>query len=286
MTNKVPVYWGNKVIAVPALVLLIAGGVPLTYVLIQSFAIWDAHHPIGWGTAQAYKEILEPHRMVALLRIVRRALIIATLDIIIAAPMSYLLVRHLSSDKRRLLMFCLMLPFFTSEVIRAFSWRMILGTNGIVNQVKAWIIPQSKPVEWLLFSEVGVIIVLVAGTLTFAIFPTVLALSRVPNVLWTVSDEMGATRRTEFFRIALPLSKLGLATGWIITFMFALNASVEVIVIGGTNQVSVIQMITSLESAGKLADVFALTVILLVLLSFIIVAVLLAIRIKRASRLI
>jgi putative spermidine/putrescine transport system permease protein len=286
VSNNVPAYWGNKVFAIPALVLLIAGGVPLTYVLIQSFAIWDAHYPIGWGSVQAYKEILEPHRMVALLRVVQRALIVATVDTIIAAPMSYLLVRKLSANKRRVLMFCLMLPFFTSEVIRAFSWRMILGTNGIMNQVKAWIIPQTEPVEGLLFSEAGVIIVLVAGTLTFAIFPAVLVLSRVPNVLWTVSNEMGATRWTEFFRIALPLSKLGLATGWIITFMFAFNASVEVIVIGGTTQVSVIQMIASLESAGKLADVFALTAILLVLLSLIILAVLLAMRIKRASRLI
>jgi len=270
----------------PALLLLIAGCLPLTYVLVESFAIWDAHYPIAWGSLQAYKDILELHRVVALLRIVQRALMVATVDTIIAAPMSYLLVRMLSPHKRRLLMFSLMLPFFTSEVIRAFSWRMILGTNGIVNHIKAWILPQTDPMEWLLFSEVGVIIVLVTGTLTFAIFPTVLVLSRVPNALWTVSSEMGATRRTEFFRIALPLSKLGLATGWIITFMFALNASVEVIVIGGTTQVSVIQMIASLESAGKLADVFALTMILLVLVSLIISAVLLAIRIRRASRMI
>jgi len=170
----------------------------------------------------------------AVFRTVKLSLIVVFLCIIIGYPVAYYLTIMVEKqiNSMTLLMLCI-IPFFTSLVIRALAWVPMLGIYGFVNRILMWLHIVDQPVEWLLFSEFGVVLVMTHLYVVFIVGPITFSLSRIDPYLIDAAKDLGANFFTIFRRVILPLSLPGLAAGTIFVFVMAMGDFATYGIVGG-----------------------------------------------------
>jgi len=134
------------------------------------------------------------------------------------------------------LVFLVVLPILTSVVVRTFAWIVILGREGIANDVLRTLRIVDEPVP-LLFTEAGVITVLAQVQMPLMVLPLFATLSRIDPNLGDASAALGAGAWRTFFRVTLPLSAPGLVAGCILVFSACATAFVTQTLIGGARLV-------------------------------------------------
>ena len=272
-------YFGNACFLFPAAFFLLVGVVPFVIVALQSLSSLDSAGRLSVGASlEGYRDILQMYRLSVLAQIVRRALLVGTLDVILAIPVGYVLVRLLRPSYRTACLVLFTVPFFSSDVTRAFAWTVVLGNHGLVNRLLVAGGVVSRPVEWFIFDEFAVVVALVSSTISFAIFPIVVRLLTIQSSVWLASADLGISRATEFFGVALPLSIPGIMFGWIACFVVTVGSSAEAAMLGGTHQASLARVISDLESARKLSAVFALCTVSVLLVMFVVFVAVMALR--------
>ncbi|MBI4274812.1 MAG: ABC transporter permease [Rhizobiales bacterium] len=130
------------------------------------------------------------------------------------------------------LIFLVILPILTSVVVRTFSWIVILGRQGILNQIVLGLGLSHEPVQ-LLFTEVGVVIVLAQVQMPLMVLPILTVLTRVDTNLADASRALGAGEWRTLWRVTLPLSLPGIVAGCILTYSACVTAFVTQTLIGG-----------------------------------------------------
>jgi putative spermidine/putrescine transport system permease protein len=130
------------------------------------------------------------------------------------------------------LVFLVVLPIVTSVVVRTFSWIVILGRQGILNQIAMGLGLTAEPLR-LLFTEAGVVIVLAQVQMPLMVLPILTVLSRIDPNLADASRALGAGEWRTFWRITVPLSLPGVVAGCILTFSACVTAFVTQTLIGG-----------------------------------------------------
>lgn len=130
------------------------------------------------------------------------------------------------------LIFLVVLPILTSVVVRTFSWIVILGRHGILNQIVLALGLSDQPLR-LLYSEVGVIMVLAQVQMPLMVLPILTVLSRIDPNLLDASRALGAGEWRTLWRITLPLSMPGIVAGCILTYAACITAFVTQTLIGG-----------------------------------------------------
>ena len=130
------------------------------------------------------------------------------------------------------LVFLVVLPILTSVVVRTFAWIVILGREGLVNDVLRWLRVVDEPVP-LLFTETGVVAVLAQVQMPLMVLPLLATLSRIDRNLADASAALGAGAWRTFYRVTLPLSTPGLVAGCILVFSACATAFVTQTLIGG-----------------------------------------------------
>ena len=134
------------------------------------------------------------------------------------------------------LVFLVVLPILTSVVVRTFAWIVILGREGLLNDVLRALRIVDQPVP-LLFTETGVIAVLAQVQMPLMVLPLLGTLSRIDPNLRDASAALGAGAWRTFFRVTLPLSTPGLVAGCILVFSACATAFVTQTLIGGARLV-------------------------------------------------
>jgi putative spermidine/putrescine transport system permease protein len=134
------------------------------------------------------------------------------------------------------LVFVVVLPILTSVVVRTFAWIVILGRQGVMNDVLRALHVVDQPVP-LLFTEAGVITVLAQVQMPLMVLPLFATLSRIDPNLGDASAALGAGAWRTFFRVTLPLSTPGLVAGCILVFSACATAFVTQTLIGGARHV-------------------------------------------------
>jgi putative spermidine/putrescine transport system permease protein len=249
-------------LAAPALMVLVGLSVaPLVVVLIWSFWRWDPS--IYWIrpdlSPDAYVAIFTTGRFDVLLRSAALALIAASLSVLIGFPIAYYLYRVATERVRVLLLMLLVIPFLTSYIIRTFSWRFVLGRNGIVNNLLLSLGLIHEPMEWLLFSNFSVEIGLLSSYFPFVIFPILLAFRRVDPSLFHASQDLGAGFWPTLRYVVLPLTKPGIFAGFLFVLVLALGSSVEVQLLGGAGQSMISIMIDDVMRVLNFPLAFAIS---------------------------
>ena len=135
-----------------------------------------------------------------------------------------------------LLVFAVVLPILTSVVVRTFAWIVILGREGIMNDLLRALHIVDQPVP-LLFTETGVITVLAQVQMPLMVLPLFATLSRIDPNLADASAALGAGAWRTFFRVTVPLSTPGLVAGCILVFSACATAFVTQTLIGGARLV-------------------------------------------------
>jgi putative spermidine/putrescine transport system permease protein len=130
------------------------------------------------------------------------------------------------------LIFLVILPILTSVVVRTFSWIVILGRQGVLNQIVLWLGLSDQPLR-LLFTETGVIMVLAQVQMPLMVLPILTVLSKIDPNLGDASRALGAGEWRTLWRVTMPLSVPGIIAGCILTYAACITAFVTQTLIGG-----------------------------------------------------
>ncbi|TPB61169.1 putrescine ABC transporter permease PotH [Burkholderia pseudomallei] len=161
------------------------------------------------------------------------AAVTTLLCLLIGYPMAYYIARS-NPGTRNLLMMAVMLPFWTSFLIRVYAWIGILKNNGLLNNFLLWTGLISTPIE-LYRTNVGVYIGMVYSYLPFLVMPLYAHLVKMDLRLLGAAYDLGAKPWKAFVQITLPLSKNGIIAGCLLVFIPAVGEYVIPELLGGAN---------------------------------------------------
>jgi spermidine/putrescine transport system permease protein len=152
--------------------------------------------------------------------------------ILISYPMAYYVAFHV--HRRKALWIILMtLPFWTTYILRIFTWKVILGYNGAINAGLMELGLIDKPLEYLLYSPSAVVITLTHAWAAFAILPIYVSLEKIDRSLLEAATDLGDGAVARFFRITLPLSMPGVIAATILIFIPTVGDYVTPALVGG-----------------------------------------------------
>lgn len=215
-------------IVLPLLVIILLFVYPLLALLAESFS-----SPAGWFGY--YRDAFNSEIFLrSIVNSLKFATITALLTILLGYPVA-LLIASVRSRVGRLLLLLVLVPFWTSALVRSYAWLAVLGRTGIINSSlqDAGII--DSPLE-LLFNDVGVIIGMVHVMLPYMILPILSALTRVNKDLLYAAESLGASPGQTFYRVLLPLTFHGVLGGAVLVFVLALGFFITPALMGGPQQ--------------------------------------------------
>lgn len=204
-----------------------------------------------------------------LLNTIRLSLIIGLVTIVLGYPVAYLMNR-VGPVLRCIIMGCVQIPFWTSLLVRTYSWIAILQNQGVVNVVLQKLGIIKRPIQ-LLYNDAGVIIVMTYIMLPYMIFSISSVMGQIDKNVIIASRSLGAGKTMTFFRIFLPLSLPGIMSGFFIVFLNTMGYYIVPALVGGQKSQMFSQTIQN-ELSGVLNWNFASAIsIILVMVTMMIV---------------
>jgi spermidine/putrescine transport system permease protein len=217
----------------------------LPYARIFQFSFWrvDGYTVAPDFTLDNYaKAINTPLYSTVLLNSLEIALIVTlctvVLGYVLAAFLAFVAVRH-----RHLLLLLVNVPIWTSFLLRAFIWKIILGRSGIINGVLLELGFIEQPLSIFLYNRFSVCLSLIYIFIPFMALPIYAALERLPPGSVEASLDLGASPWTTFRRIVLPLSLPGVAAGATFVFCLSFGDFVTPTLLGGPDGIMIANVI-------------------------------------------
>jgi putative spermidine/putrescine transport system permease protein len=167
---------------------------------------------------------------------------VALLCAVLGFPAAFVL-SALPQRQANLLMICVMLPFWTSLLVRTTAWIILLQGNGPVNSLLQWLDLIDQPLQ-LLFNRFGVLVAMVHVLLPYMILPLYSVMKNIPASHFRAAQSLGATNRVAFLKVYLPQTLPGLAAGTLLVFIMALGYYITPALVGGPNDQMLSYMIT------------------------------------------
>ena len=191
---------------------------------------------------------------------------------LVGFPVAYALALHVPERWRSLLVFLLILPYWTSFLLRTFAWRIILAPEGALSQTLRELGILARPLL-ILDTNAAVQLGIVYNYLPMMILPMYVALSRIERALLRASMDLGAGPVRTFFNVTLPLAMPGILGGLLLTFILAAGDYVVPTILGGTKGLMVGNLVaTQILSAQNLPLGAAMAVLLIGMLALVVVA--------------
>lgn len=169
-----------------------------------------------------------------LLRSLKIALAVSAVAFLLSYPLAYFLAFKVRSERLRLFIYiATIVPLWVSYLLRAYTWKTILGSEGILNSFLMWVGIIDQPSTVLLYNQ-GAMVVTMAYIFTpFMVMPIYASLEKIPTSLIEASKDLGAPRLATFLRITLPLSMPGVLAGFTFTFGLSIGDFISPILVGG-----------------------------------------------------
>ncbi len=188
--------------------------------------------------------------------------------IMIAYPMAYFLAFRVTRHKM-LWLIVITIPFWTSYLLRVFAWKIILGYNGVINSGLIWLGVIDKPLDFLLYNPLAVIITLAPCWVAYAILPIYVSLEKIDRSLLEAATDLGDRPWERFLHVTLPLSLPGVIASTLMVFIPTVGDYVTPSLVGGPTGVMVGNTIQSLfgqRNDGPLGAALSAVVMLIVTL--------------------
>ena len=163
-------------------------------------------------------------------------------------PVAYVIVR--SGRWRNLLLFLVVLPFWTSFLVRTFAMIFLMRDTGLINNwlLKLGLIDQSLTI---LYTPFAVMVGLIYGFLPFMILPIYASLEKLDESLLEAAEVLGATPSARFRRVTLPLSMPGVVAGCLLVFIPALGSFLTSDLLGGAKELMIGNLVQNQFSAAR-----------------------------------
>jgi putative spermidine/putrescine transport system permease protein len=218
----------------PVLGYLLVYAGALAVLFVSAFWTVDAftgklEHVWGLSNFRAVFSLSEPVYLRIAGRTIGIAAAVTLTDAVLAFPVAYYMARLATARRRALLFVLVLLPLWSSYLVRIYAWRLILSNDGVLNWTLGGIglhadIAYTNWAMWIVFSYVW---------LPFMVLPVYAALERIPDNYLEASGDLGAGGRRTFRSIVLPLALPGIVAGSIFTFSLTLGDYVTPLLVGG-----------------------------------------------------
>jgi spermidine/putrescine transport system permease protein len=188
--------------------------------------------------------------------------------LLIAYPMAYFLAFRVTRHKM-LWLIIITIPFWTSYLLRVFAWKIILGYNGVINSGLIYLGIIDKPLEFLLYNPLAVIITLAHAWVAYAILPIYVSLEKIDRSLLEAATDLGDRPWERFLHVTLPLSLPGVIASTLMVFIPTVGDYVTPSLVGGPTGVMVgntIQTLFGQRNDGPLGAALSAVVMLIVTL--------------------
>ena len=241
---------------------------PLLVIFVYSFGGRGAYGDVELGFSLSnYTKAFSPLWLPVILRSFAFAGIATVLTLALGYPLAYFIAIY-GGEKKNIFLILIMLPFWTSYLIRTYSWIVILRTEGVVNTSLSWLGVISEPLN-LLNTPFSVVLGLTYGFLPFMTLPLYASLEKLDKSLLEAAQDLGANRLWTLLRVTLPLSLPGVVAGTLLTFIPAVGDFVTPDLLGGPNTLMIgnviqQQFLSARDWAYGSALSFSLMAILLV----------------------
>ena len=184
-------------------------------------------------TLKTYISLFSPSNFDIIIRTTSMAFVVTIVSAVIAFPIAFYMAMYTSKKTKAIFYLAVMVPLWSSYLVRVYSWKLILAKEGILN----WLL-ELLHIDWLLdlvlhipvigggtlsTSYIGTMIVFVYIWLPFMILPIQAALEKVPTSLLDASADLGAKNQQTFWLIIFPLTLPGIVAGSIFTFSLTLG---------------------------------------------------------------
>ena len=184
-------------------------------------------------TLKTYISLFSPSNFDIIIRTASMAFVVTIVSAVIAFPIAFYMAMYTSKKTKAIFYVAVMVPLWSSYLVRVYSWKLILAKEGILN----WLL-ELLHIDWLLdlilripvigggtlsTSYIGTMIVFVYIWLPFMILPIQAALEKVPTSLLDASADLGAKNQQTFWLIIFPLTLPGIVAGSIFTFSLTLG---------------------------------------------------------------
>lgn len=240
---------------------------PLVYMIILSFM----SRAEVWGfvtdfTLDNYKRILEPLYTGIFADSIKLAIFSTIAIMLVGYPFGYFMARMNEKWKRRL-MLLMMIPFWTSSLIRLYGWIIIFRSNGVLDKILMGMHLTSAPLK-LLYSYPAVVVGMIYALLPYMILCVYSSAEKMDWSLVEAARDLGASRAQAFWTITLPHTMAGLLSGVILTFIPSMGLFFVADLLGGNKIVLIGSVIQEQLTKGRnLPFAAALSVVLFVLTS-------------------
>ena len=229
-------------------------------------------------TFKTYGELLRPSNIDIIVRTVSMAAMVTLAAAVVAFPIAYFAARYARGKWKALFYLGVMLPLWSSYLVKVYAWKLILAKEGILTWLFAklhltWLIEAwlSLPIvggNSLSVSFTGTFVVFVYVWLPFMILPVQAALERVPQNLVEASSDLGATPAQTFRNVLFPLALPGIVAGSIFTFSLTLGDYIIPQIVG-TSHLFIGQAVYAHQgTAGNIPLAAAFTVVPIVVMGF------------------
>jgi spermidine/putrescine transport system permease protein len=207
--------------------------VPLLFILAYSFGTSGVYGGITLGFNPGnFLKVFDPLYLEIIVRTFVIALITTLLCLALGYPLAYFIALK-SGSWKNILILLVMIPFWTSLLLRAYAWVVILNGNGIANRTLQFLGITDEPLT-LIFTPQAVLMGMVYSYLPFMILPLYAALEKFDVRLKEAAQDLGASRWHTFWRVTLPLSMPGVIAGSILVFIPSAGEFVIPDLLGGS----------------------------------------------------
>lgn len=210
-------------------------GLTLAMLAIMQYSV-RAYVPgsldVGGFTLDNFVTLLRPLYARAFIETVLLSFYTALFTLLIGFPLAYAMVRAKRSWCRSLILIVAITPLFLGEVVRTYSWIIVLGNNGFLNSVLMGIGLIDRPIR-LMFTQLGVVIALVHVTLPIMVLMLAAGISHIDRAYERAAISLGAGPIRTFLNVTLPLSIPGILAGTMTSFAWTFSAFATPQLIGG-----------------------------------------------------
>jgi spermidine/putrescine transport system permease protein len=225
--------------------------VPLAIIFVVSLGQRGALDRVDLSSPslENYARALDPRFLPTFLNSIRYAAITTVLCLAIGYPIAYWISRY-GGRRKALLLILVMLPFWTSYLIRTYSWMIILRDAGVLNSILQALGVIQQPLI-LMNTDVSVILGMTYGFLPFAILPLFVSIDRLDPNLVAAGRDLYATGRGAFLHVTLPLTMPGVVAAALLTFIPAIGDFVTPDLLGGPQTTTIAKNIQELFLEGR-----------------------------------
>jgi spermidine/putrescine transport system permease protein len=164
-------------------------------------------------------------------------------------PLAYFLSFY-AGKRKDLLYQMVIIPLWVSYLVRAYAWKTILGSDGVLNTLLQYVHLTHHPLDFLLYSPFAVVLTLTHIYTPFTILPIYAALEHIPRNLVEASHDLGATPAQTFWKVIFPLSIPGVVAGATFAFVLSLGDFLAPLLLGGPSGIMISNIVVSLFGAA------------------------------------